>query len=152
MKFRFADQIISFREKSFLSGIKAVSFEEYSLRGLLGVPESLPETLVLQTFFDFSNWLVLLSTNFSKIVQVFEFERTEFCDLIRPGDRIHVNIEVREFTERELVFEALGKVNGKEIAMLKGCSGKFYPSEDFFDPEDMRTLFSEIFNEKECNL
>ena len=64
MKFRMVDRILEYEPKTSIRGVKTVSFEEYNLKAAFGEPERLPESLLVEAFFQLGNWLVMLSTDF----------------------------------------------------------------------------------------
>ena len=70
MKFRLVDKITSWAPWQHIRGVKAVSFEEYSLKESFGETPRLPEMLLLESFLQLGNWLVVLSSDFPKCVSM----------------------------------------------------------------------------------
>ena len=69
MKFRMVDRIIDFVPQKSIRGVKTVSFEEYQLKSAFGGEPSLPETLIMESLFQLGNWLIMLSSDFSQIIE-----------------------------------------------------------------------------------
>ena len=57
MKLRCVDRILGWEPWRTISGVKAVSFEEYCLPARLGLPEHLPSSLALESVFELARWL-----------------------------------------------------------------------------------------------
>jgi len=144
MKFRLVDKITSWSRWQHISGIKAVSFEEYSLKDAFGENPRLPEALLLESFLQLGNWLVMLSSDFQQMGMVARISEVRFHGELLPGQRLH--LEARLVRRREEGFEMAGHglVNGRIVISGLGCLA--YPAAlaDYLDPDDMRMLFSEI--------
>jgi 3-hydroxyacyl-[acyl-carrier-protein] dehydratase len=144
MKFRLVDKITSWAPWQHISGIKAVSFEEYSLKEAFGEKPRLPEMLMLESFLQLGNWLVMLSSDFQQMGRVARISKVQFHDYLLPGQRLQ--LEVRLVRRREDGFELAGQglVDDRKVISGLGCLASPVPLADYLDPEDMRVLFSEI--------
>ncbi|HYG36729.1 MAG TPA: hypothetical protein VEC99_18185 [Clostridia bacterium] len=145
MKFRLVDKITSWAPYQQISGIKTVSFEEYCLKEAFGDEPRLPETLLLESFLQLGNWLIMLSSEFQQMGMVARISTVQFHDYLLPGHRLH--LEARVVRRREDGFELAGhgQVNGRSIISGLGCLAFPVPLAEHLDPEDMRVLFSEIY-------
>lgn len=144
MKFRFVDQIISWTPGERIRGIKAVSFEEYSLRERLGDEPRLPETLLLESFLQLGNWLVLLSTDFTQCGLVVRFDEVRIEGALGPGERIEMELAVNRRTEEGWVMSGEGRVGGRLVLQGRRCLAILVPASDYFDPAERRVLCSEL--------
>ena len=145
MKFRLVDKITSWASWQHISGIKAVSFEEYSLKEAFGEKPRLPEMLVLESFLQLGNWLVMLSSDFQQMGTVARISKVQFHDDFLPGQSLR--LEARLTRRREDGFELAGEglVNGRHVISGLGCLASPVPLVDYMNPADMRVLFSEIY-------
>ena len=145
MKFRLVDKITSWSPWQNISGLKAVSFEEYSLKEAFGERPRLPETLLLESFLELGNWLVVLSSDFRQMGTVARISEVRFHNYLLPGQRLR--LEVRMIRRREDGFELAGQgfVDGRDVISGLGCLATPAPLAEYLDPDDMRVLFSEIY-------
>jgi 3-hydroxyacyl-[acyl-carrier-protein] dehydratase len=145
MKFRMVDRILAWQPQLSIRGAKTVSFEEYNLRLPLGDGARLPESLVLESFFQLGNWLIVLSSNFEKMGLIVRTQEVRFTGPVRPGERLVMELTVRRYREDGVLFDGIGRVDGREVAAGLGCLAAPAPLEQFCDPDDVRTLYSEIY-------
>jgi len=87
----------------------------------------------------------MLSTGFTHIIQIQDTEKIEYHQLLSPGQRMRVSVQMKNFQNDCVTFSGKGLVGNQEIVSLQNCSAILVPLADFLDPEDMKTLFSEIF-------
>ena len=92
MKFRFVDRITAWEPFRSIQGCKSVSFEEYSLKERFGEPPGLPATLVLESFLQLGNWLILLSTDFAQMSLVIRLQEIRFDGILRPGQKLEMKV------------------------------------------------------------
>lgn len=144
MKFRLVDKITSWTPWQTITGIKAVSFEEYSLKEAFGEQPRLPEMLLLESFLQLGNWLVMLSSDFQQMGMVARISEVRFHDSLLPGQRLQ--LEVRLVRRRDDGFELVGQgqADGRSVISGTGCIAALAPLVEYYHPEDMRVLFSEI--------
>lgn len=149
MKFRLVDKITSWTAWESITGVKAVSFEEYSLKEAFGEQARLPEMLLLESFLQLGNWLVMLSSDFRQMGMVGRISEVRFDDSLLPGQRLQ--LEVKLVRRRDDGFEMAGQghVEGQSVISGTGCVGALAPLVEYYDPGDMRVLFSEIYEPPE---
>lgn len=145
MKFRMVDRITHCSPLQRICGVKTVSFEEYRLKSAFGDQPQLPETLVMESLFQLGNWLIMLSSDFSQMGLIIRFERAEFAGILRPGCYLEMQADVRSYREDGIVFDGQAMVDSQVIASGCGCLATLVPLGDYFNPDDMRILFSELY-------
>lgn len=145
MKFRMVDRILAWEPRRAIRGHKAVSFEEYQLKEPLGDEPCLPGTLVMESLFQLGNWLVILSSDFSQMGLVLRVEEVRWHDRLRPGECLEMQAEVRSYRDDGVLLDGEASACGRTIATGRGCLATPVALADYFDPEDLRTLFSEIY-------
>lgn len=144
MKFRFVDRILAWTPNHSIRGVKSVSFEEYSLKERFADEPRLPESLLLESFLQLGNWLILLSTRFEHCGIVVRISEVHFDDALRPGDTVELSVRVVRQREEGWEFEGSGCVGNRLVISGKGCVAATIPAADLMNTEDLRTLYSEI--------
>jgi 3-hydroxyacyl-[acyl-carrier-protein] dehydratase len=144
MKFRMVDQIIGWEPGRSITGIKAVSFEEYRCRAALGAAESLPESLVLESLLQLGNWLLVLSSDYVWMGLVRDIERAEFHSALRPGERMRMEVSSRGGENGSVLLDGRGSVDGREVVRVEAWRAEYCPLAQYMSADDLRVLFSEI--------
>lgn len=145
LKFRFVDKITQWSANDRICGIKAVSFEEYCLKEAFGDEARLPETLLLESFLQLGNWLILLSSDFQKIGMVIRISEIRFHDFLRPGQRVTMEVKIVRQHEDGIEFAGTGRIGDRDVITGFGCLATLANAEELVGAADMRTLFSEIY-------
>ena len=149
MKFRMVDRILDWQGRRQISGIKTVSFEEYDLKSAFGGQAYLPESLLLEGLFQLGNWLIILSSDFTRMGLVVRVGQVRFDGFLEPGQSVRMTANVVSYREDGIVFDGEARVGGRRIALGKGCLAAPTDLAEFCDPEALRTLFSEIYRPPE---
>ena len=149
MKFRFVDKITSWLPYRQITGIKAVSFEEYCLKDAFGEEPRLPESLLLESFLQLGNWLILLSSDFKTMAMAVRISEVRFHDSLLPGRQLRMAVSVTRQREDGFEMSGEGRVDGRVIISGLGCLAVPVPAAEFVNPDDLRVLFSEIFEPEE---
>lgn len=145
MKFRFVDKITSWSPHRQITGIKAVSFEEYSLKDAFGDEPRLPETLLLESFLQLGNWLILLSSDFKTMAMPVRISEVRYDGYLLPGRQLRMSVSVTRQRGDGFELSGEGHVDGRQIISGLGCLAAPVPAEEFVNPDDLRVLFSEIY-------
>jgi 3-hydroxyacyl-[acyl-carrier-protein] dehydratase len=148
MKFRLVDRITSWAPHQQITGIKTVSFEEYCLKETFGGSPQLPETLLLESFLQLGNWLIMLSTDFKQMGMVVRISEVRFHDALRPGQHLEMHVTLVRHREDGFEMTGEGRVDGRTIISGLGCLAAPVPVEEYADAGDLRVLFEGIC---ECN-
>lgn len=144
MKFRMVDRILAWQPRRSIRGTKTVSFEEYQLKAPFGDQGRLPEMLVLESFFQLANWLIVLSSDFTQMGLAVRAQHVAFEGPVGPGERMDMAIAVRRYRADGVLFDGTGHVGGRVVAVGQGCLASPAPLADYSDPEALRVLFGEI--------
>ena len=145
MKFRLVDSILNYSVKQSICGIKAVSFEEYQLKQAFSEAPALPESLLMESFFQLSRWLIMLSSDFTETGHVVQINRAEFHNPLKPGEHLRLNIHVRDYQTDSIEFDGQADSGDRSIASCTGCTARLVAIDEYYNPADMRVLFSEIY-------
>lgn len=145
MKFRFVDKITSWTPYRHITGIKTVSFEEYSLKEVFGEEPRLPELLLLESFLQLGNWLVLLSSDFQQMGAVARISEVRFHGFLPPAGVLQMEVTLARQRDDGFELSGEGRVAGRTIITGLGCLAAPVPAAEYVRPEDLRVLFSEIY-------
>ncbi len=148
MKFRLVDQILTYEPAMSIDGLKAVSFEEYQLKTAFDRSPCLPESLLMETLFQLGNWLIILTSNYTQMGLLVRFQEIRFHQCPGPGHTLTLNVRVRRYRADGALFDGHISVQDQMIAQGTGCLATLVPLEDYYDPADLKVLFSEIYRPK----
>lgn len=144
MKFRMVDRILDWVPRRVIHGVKTVSFEEYELRTPLGYEPYLPESLILESLFQLANWLVILSTDYEQMCIGAQWDEARFLDTLRPGSRMVMQVAVDGWRDDSVIVEGTVSSGRQTVVTVRRCLAAFIPLVDYYNPDDLRVLFSEI--------
>jgi 3-hydroxymyristoyl/3-hydroxydecanoyl-(acyl carrier protein) dehydratase len=145
MKLRLVDKILGWSPYERITGVKAVSFEEYCLKEPFGDEARLPETLLLESFLQLGNWLILLSSDFARMGMVIRITELRFDGYLLPGQRVRMEVSMSREREDGFEFSGQGHVDGRSVIRGGGCLAVPVPAAQYLDPEGCRVVFSEIY-------
>ena len=145
MKFRLVDKILDWTPYGRIRGLKAVSFEEYCLKEPFGDEPRLPETLLLESFLQLGNWLLLLSSDFQTMGVAVRLSEIHFHGYLRPGQRVTMDVALTRRHKEGFELAGEGRVDGQTIISGFGCLAASVNAADLVSPADLRVLFSEIY-------
>jgi 3-hydroxymyristoyl/3-hydroxydecanoyl-(acyl carrier protein) dehydratase len=149
MKFRMVDRILAWQPHSAIRGVKALSFEEYELREPLGYPPALPESLILESLFQLANWLVMLSTDYRQACIGAQLDEARFLHPLLPGRRMLMDVTVESWRDDGVIVAGAVSDERQPITIVQRCVAAIVPLADFYDPDDLRVLYSEIYRPQE---
>ena len=124
--------------------MKAVSFEEYSLKSPWGGHAALPESLLMECLFQLGNWLIVLSSDFTQMGLLVRTGEVEFHQPLRPGQSLSMTVEVDSYRNDGVVFHGVGTAAGWPIVSGRGCLATPVDLANFQNPDDLKVLYSEI--------
>ena len=145
MKFRMVDRIIEYEPAKRIRGVKTVTFEEYQLKSAFGNNYYLPESLILESFFQLGNWLIILTSDFTKMGLIVRTNEVVFDGVVGPGENIFMELTVRSYREDGVLFDGKALLDGKILAKGNGCLATLTLIENYYNSEDLKALFSEIY-------
>jgi 3-hydroxymyristoyl/3-hydroxydecanoyl-(acyl carrier protein) dehydratase len=144
MKFRMVDKILEWQSCRGIRGVKVVSFEEYELKKAFGGDACLPESLLMESLFQLGNWLVMLSSGFQRMGIVKGFESVRFSGMLRPGHRLTINVQAKQYDDKCVMLNAQGSSGAKTIVEVDACVFELASLDEYYCPDDLRVLYSEI--------
>ncbi len=145
MKFRMVDRILAWEPCVRISGMKAVSFEEYQCKAAFGGEACLPESLLIESLFQLGNWLIVLSSDFTQMGLVVRTNEIRFEDQVRPGSSLRLEAEAASYRGDGVLFNGRALCGEHVIAVGSGCLATPVPLADYCAPDDLKVLFAEIY-------
>lgn len=151
MKFRMVDRIVGFERCKSITAAKTVSFEEYQLKSAFGDQPCLPESLVLESLIQSGVWLIMLSSDFAKMGLLVRAQEVRFIEPVSPGQTMFIEVRARTYRNDGVLFDGQAQVNRKTVAYGKGCLVRVVQLAEYFAPDDLKVLFSEIYRPDKRN-
>ena len=145
MKFRMVDRIVGYEPGKSIRGVKTVSFEEYELKSAFDNSPCLPESLIMESFFQLGNWLIVLSSDFTRMAMITRTQHVQFDKQVVLGQAVTLETNVRRYREDGILFDGRAMVGSDQVAVGEGCLAVPVPLAEYCSPDDLRVLFSEIF-------
>jgi 3-hydroxyacyl-[acyl-carrier-protein] dehydratase len=140
------DRIIEFEPQKSIRGIKTASFEEYQLKSAFDNRPCLPESLIMESLFQLGNWLIMLTSDFSQMGLLIRTNEIQFKKPLSPGQSMLMEVQVKSFRDDGILFDGRALVNQQTIAFGRGCLATSVPLAEYYNPEDLKVLFSEIYH------
>jgi 3-hydroxyacyl-[acyl-carrier-protein] dehydratase len=139
------DRIIEFEVQKSICGIKTVSFEEYQLKSAFNNRPCLPKSLIMESLFQLGNWLIMLTSDFTQMGLLIRTNEVQFEQSLSPGQSMLMEVQVRSYRDDGILFDGQASVNRQVIANGKGCLATPVQLAEYYNPEDLKVLFSEIY-------
>ncbi len=146
MKFRMVDKITGYEPGRSIRGIKTVSFEEYELKTAFSSRPALPECLVMESLVQLGNWLIMLTSGYTKTGLLAGAGEIRFVRLPGPGESLRLDVRILGFRKNMVRYEGQVLIGAETVACGKACLAKLVDLAAYSDPEDLKVLFSEIYS------
>jgi hypothetical protein len=69
----------------------------------------------------------------------------QFKQPLSPGQSMLMEVQVKSFRDDGILFDGRALVNQQTIACGRGCLATSVPLAEYYNPEDLKVLFSEIY-------
>jgi hypothetical protein len=76
---------------------------------------------------------------------VVRISEVQFHDLVRPGQRVQMRVEIIRKHEDGFELAGEGRIGDHQLISGFGCLATPTNAEEFINPTDFRTIFSEIY-------
>ena len=149
------DRITTLEAGKSISAVKNLSLaEEYLADHFPGFPV-MPGVLMVEALVQSGAWLIRYTEDFKHSTILLKQARAvRFNSFVTPGRRLDVNVNVHEWTDKEVVFKGSGTVEGSSAVSAKITLERFNLSDrnaelaksDEFRIEKMRQLFAQIWS------
>ncbi len=145
MKFEFVDRIYNFEKYKSITGSKLISLEEYFLQRPLGFKKDFPSLLMIESLFQLGNWLIFISSEFTKIGFITMFFKMEILRCPSAGDKLLMNVNIESINQDKLIMSGTASIDNEIIFKGTRCFAHLVNLEDYYKPEDLQVRFSEIY-------
>ncbi len=151
MRFRFVDRIDKVSRFKFARGTKTISFEEGFLDSPLAEAGYIPRTLLIECAAQMVSWLVLYSTDFTKLPLIANIDRAMLERSVPCGAALTIEATVESWNDDGALLYCSAYVDGSRVAEGNRCICTFVGLERLHDPEEMRIRFRELSKDAEID-
>jgi 3-hydroxymyristoyl/3-hydroxydecanoyl-(acyl carrier protein) dehydratase len=116
MRWRFLDRIETFTPWVALSGIKTISFEEYSLMKPFGRKGEMPELFAIEACVASVQWLVMSSSEFEQTALLVGADNFALSGMAGMGDVLRTQVAVQEKSAKGMVAKSTVQVSHADLA------------------------------------
>jgi len=151
MRFQFVDRIDNIQKFKYARGVKTVSFEEGFLDSPNGDTGCIPRTLLIECAAQLVSWLVLYSTDFTKIPLIAKIDQAMLECSVPCGTVLTLEVEIELWNDEGAQLNCRAIAREKSIAKGIRCLCTFISSEKLVEPEEMKIRFRELSKEAEID-
>ena len=141
MRFLLIDKILEYEKGKSAVGVKDVTMSEDFLADHFPKFPIMPGALQLEAIAQLASLLVFVTTDFSVKTKITEITGVKFSGMVRPGEKMIVNVDITSIDESGATFKANVAVDGKIKTRVKSGSLSFINVEDIEDPEQAKEFF-----------
>ncbi|PKK91869.1 MAG: hypothetical protein CVV64_00120 [Candidatus Wallbacteria bacterium HGW-Wallbacteria-1] len=134
MKFRLVDKITSCVAESHITGVKALSLEEYFLMRPLGVRNEFPPTLMAESLFQLGNYLIYSTWN-DKLGNLVMFNSIEIIEPLVAGKIMEMRVDLISRIDDTVKLNGTGWIDGRTAIRGMGCVATLLDIEQLVNPE-----------------
>jgi hypothetical protein len=87
----------------------------------------------------------MLSSDFRQMGVLARISEVRFDGCLLPGQRLQLEVKLVRRKEDGFELAGSGQVDGRSVISGTGCVAALAPLAEYENPEDMRVLFSEIY-------
>lgn len=142
MRFILIDKILSYEKGKSAMGIKEVSMTEDFFSDHFPKFPIMPGVLQLEAILQLTSWLVYASKDFTVKTKVEEVKGIKYSGMVRPGDRMVLNVDLTSMDDNGVEFKATVSVDDKVKTSVKSGRLSFVKVEDIEDPVEAKSLFN----------
>ncbi|HKE29636.1 MAG TPA: 3-hydroxyacyl-ACP dehydratase FabZ family protein [Bryobacteraceae bacterium] len=143
MRFLLVDRITELESGKRARGIKNVTLSEDFFTFHFPYFPIMPGALITECLVQLADWTVRESENFAYVGMPCQFETIKFHNMVRPGDRLQLDVEVVDHPPERYVFRCEARCDGKVVAVGR-FEMRVRPVEELMPIEESRRLFQVI--------
>jgi hypothetical protein len=83
---------------------------------------------------------------------VIRISEVRFHDHLRPGQQLRMDVALTRENEDGLELSGEGSVSGRTVITGAGCLAVPVPAAEYLNADDMRVLFSEIYQPEKITM
>jgi 3-hydroxyacyl-[acyl-carrier-protein] dehydratase len=140
VRFLLVDAIVEIEPGVRATGLKNVTMSEDFLADHFPHRPIMPGVMIIEGLVQLADWLIRHDSDFTKIGLASGFDRIKFRRVVRPGDRIRLEVEVMERGEEEVRLKGRASTE-VALAASANLTLALHPIEDYIDPHSARHHF-----------
>jgi 3-hydroxymyristoyl/3-hydroxydecanoyl-(acyl carrier protein) dehydratase len=144
MRFVFIDRIERIEKNKFARGIKTISFEEGFLKSPYSEDGYIPQLLLLESSAQLASWLIMYSSDFTKIPMLARIEKVSLFENVQCGTRLSIEIKILSSNNEGALINAKVFAGDKLIARGENCMCVFANLEEFAQKSEMKARFLDL--------
>ncbi len=141
MRFVLIDKILEYEKGKSAVGVKDVTMSEDFLADHFPKFPIMPGALQLEAVLQLASWLVFVSKDYTVKTKVVEIKGVKYSGMVRPGDRMVLNVELTSIDDSGVEFKAKVLVDDKVKSSVKSGKLSYVNIEELEDPEDAKAFF-----------
>jgi len=141
MRFVLIDKILEYEKGKSAVGVKDVTMSEDFLADHFPKFPIMPGALQLEAVLQLASWLVFVSKDYTVKTKVVEIKGVKYSGMVRPGDRMVLNVELTSMDDRGVEFKAKVLVDDKVKSSVKSGKLSYVNIEELEDPEEAKAFF-----------
>lgn len=141
MRFLLVDAIRSLEPGAGATGVKNVTLSEDFLAEHFPDRPIMPGVLILESMVQLADWLIRHDTDFESLALASSFERIKFRRIVRPGDRLDLEVKLQDRDGDTATVQGRALVEGTLVASAT-IGLTLVPLEIHIEPAEARKLFA----------
>jgi 3-hydroxymyristoyl/3-hydroxydecanoyl-(acyl carrier protein) dehydratase len=97
----------------------------------------MPGMLIVEALVQLADWVIRESTDFQQMGLAIAFERLKFRRLVRPGDQLHLEVEIIARDENQATVKGRASCDGRPVTAANFTLG-LQAVDPMLTPEDAR--------------
>lgn len=145
MRWHLVDKITKIVPWKKATGVKAVSFEEYSLKKRWGEKGIFPQALLIESVLQLGAWLIMYSSDFKIQPFIVKIGKIDFKDNSVMGDVLDLEVTIDSRNEDGVIMSGRVFSKGKLIVEGKEAIGVFGNLNVYQKPSLVKSLFNQLY-------
>ena len=144
MRCLLIDKIISYEKGKRITGIKNVTMSENFLQDHFPGFPVMPGMLQLEAVLQLASWLMFVTTDFTRKLNLVSIKSIKFKEFIVPGDQICLDLDLASYDDKQAVCNARVSVKDKLKTEIRQIQLSYVNVEDIEDPLKAKAHFNFI--------
>jgi 3-hydroxyacyl-[acyl-carrier-protein] dehydratase len=119
LRFLLVDRILELESGKRAVGVKNVTLSEDFLAHHFPDFPLMPGTLIVESLIQLADWVIRESSDFKSIGIADSFERMKFHRMARPGDQLHLEVEIVAIENEQAQVKGRATCDGKMVAAAR---------------------------------
>jgi 3-hydroxyacyl-[acyl-carrier-protein] dehydratase len=143
VRFLMVDRIKELESGKRALGVKNVALSEDFLTHHFPETPIMPGALIVESLVQLADWIIRESSGFERVGLPIQFERARFQRIVRPGDQLHLEVELLAAEGETARFRGEASCDGRRVASARFTLG-VTAAAPFQSADESRRLFRTI--------